>query len=108
MDGLWVLRPFQQYFSRTRTIEGWTWKAVSTVYVREDSRLQLDSNPRFRDPKSEFSRQSNTSCLKVYLHVTFLKLISVAIFSIYASAGYGLCTLTARRRIVLAPRSKAL
>ena len=59
-------------------------------------------------PKSEFSRQPNKSCQKVYLHVTFLKLISVAFFSIYSSAGYGLCTLTARRRIVLAPSSQAL
>ena len=39
--------------------------------------------------------------------MTFLKLISVAIFFffffIYSSAGYGFCTLTTRRRIVLAP-----
>ena len=85
MDDLGVLRPFQQYFSRIGKIEKWTWQALCNEAPFRFGKILASSCIRTRDSviRSEFSRQPNTSWQKVYLHVTFLKLISVAIFFPY-------------------------
>ena len=80
MDYLGVLSPFQQYFSRIGTIEGWTWKALCNEAPFRFGKVLASSWIRTCDPMSELSRQPNTSCQKVYLHVTFLKLILVTFF----------------------------
>ena len=103
MVDLGVLCPIQQYFSHIGSIDGWTWKALCNEMLFRFRKILSSSWIRTHDSVI-WSRnfQGNQT------QVTFLKLISVAIFSVYSSAGYGLCTLTARRRIVLAPPSQAL
>ena len=72
MDDLGVLRPFQQYFCRIGTIEGWTGKALCNEAPFRFGKILAFSLIRTRDSVirsrnfQEFSRPPNTSCQKVY------------------------------------------
>ena len=83
MDDLGVLRPFQQYFSRIGTIEGWTWKALCNEASFRFGKILASSWIGTRDSmiRSRNCKGNQTQVVKrCTLHVTFLKLISVAIF----------------------------
>ena len=49
MDDLGGLRPFEQYFSRTGTIEGWTWKALCNEAPFRFGKILASSWIRIRD-----------------------------------------------------------
>ena len=49
MDDLGVLRPFQQYFSRIETIEGWTRKALCNEAPFRFGKVLASSWIRTRD-----------------------------------------------------------
>ena len=87
MGDLGVLSPFQQYFNRIGTIEGWTWKALCNEVLFRFWKILASSWIWTRDSviRSRNFQGSQTQVVKRW-H-------SWSSFSIYSSAGYGLCTL---------------
>ena len=107
MDNGWF-RGLQQYFSRIGTIKGWTWKALCNEAPFRFRKILASSWIRTRDSEVGIFKATKHKLSKGVLTCDILEAHFSSLFSIYSSAGYGLCTLTARRRIVLAPPSQAL
>ena len=104
MDNGWFRGPFQQYFSRNGTIEGWTWKTLCNEAPFRFGNVLASSRIRTRDSvirSRNFQGNQTLTCdiLEAHFSSYFFHIFFCRAWSLY---------LTARRRIVLAPPPQAL